>query len=188
MIKNVQILDETRQYCTRYQSYFRTASLWPIERLKRAELWLLVASGKLREDLVVHIGLMRPPSLLRNWSIITSIDFKLTSAIPALVSWHWKIWVNLENFDQNSTFSGGTKEIEAVLRLLRSYPKDAYLSLSCGEQGEDKLNSGEDLVKVFQLIKKLATPRASYTKFFTIKTTVVHQNKTLSTDFQIRPF
>ena len=66
------------------------------------------------------------------------------------------------------------------MRLLRSYPKDAYLSLSCGEQGEDKLNSGEDLVKVFQLIKKLATPRISYSKFFIKKTTLVELNMILN--------
>ena len=56
----------------------------------------------------------------------------------------------------------GTKEIEVVLTLLRKYPKDAYLSIACGLNGKNCLNSGEPLVKVFELIRKIDCKRYIY--------------------------
>ena len=56
----------------------------------------------------------------------------------------------------------GTKEIEVVLTLLRKYPKDAYLSIACGQNGKNCLNSGEPLVKVFELIRKIDCKRYIY--------------------------
>jgi len=52
----------------------------------------------------------------------------------------------------------GSKEIEALLRLMRKYPKDCYLSLACAISGPKELNSREPWDEVFKMIANNKPP------------------------------
>ena len=52
----------------------------------------------------------------------------------------------------------GSKEIEALLRLMKKYPKDCYLSLACAISGPKELNSREPWDEVFQMIANNKPP------------------------------
>ena len=48
----------------------------------------------------------------------------------------------------------GSKEVEALLNLMKKYPKDCYLALACARSGPEELNSREPWKEVLRMIKK----------------------------------
>lgn len=88
-------------------------------------------------------------------------DYLARMSRDELLAWHeprFKLYYESECDILALETIPGTKEIEALMILLKKYPKDAYLSLACCFHGDERLNSGEKWEHALQLIKKIAPP------------------------------